>query len=81
MLEYRIQHGNYWMKTICTVYPYALNDRTKFMNKDSPIGKLFPLLPRYDERFIDTRTQSKLTNHELSSVIDIFFNFLKTISS
>ena len=50
------------------------------MNKDSPIGKHFPKLPRYGERFIDTRTRSKITNHDLLSVIDIFFNFPKQFS-
>ena len=56
---------------------YGLNERTKFMNKDSPIGKHFPKLPRYGERFIDTRTRSKISNHDLLAVIDIFFNFSK----
>ena len=59
---------------------YGLNERTNFMNKDSPIGKHFPKLPRYGERFIDTRTRSKITNHDLLSVIDIFFNFPKQFS-
>ena len=65
MFQYRLQREDYWMKTLRTVYPYGLNKRTKFMNKDSPIGKLFPPLPIYGERFIDTRTQSKITNHDL----------------
>ena len=77
MLEYRFQREDYWMKTFCTVYYYGQNERTKFMNKDSPIGRLSPPLPRYAEHFIDTRTQSKITNHDLSSDIEIFFNFLK----
>ena len=59
---------------------YGLNERTNFMNKDSPIGKHFPKLPRYGERFIDTRTRSKITNHDLLSVFDIFFNFPKQFS-
>ena len=50
------------------------------MNKDSPIGKYFPKLPRYGERFIDTRTRSKISNHDLLAVIDIFFNFSKQFS-
>ena len=47
------------------------------MNKDSPIGSLFPPVPRYDKHFIDTRTWPKVTNYELSSYIEIFFNSLK----
>ena len=65
------------MKTLHIVYPYGLNAKTKFMNKDSATEKLFPPLPRYAERFIDTRTRSKITTHDLSSDIEFFFNFLK----
>ena len=70
MLEHRLQREDYCMKTLRTVYPYGLNERTKFMNEDI---RLFPPLPRYGERFIDTRTQSKITNHDLSPDIEIFF--------
>ena len=72
MLEYRFQCEDYWMKTLRTVYPYGLNERTKFMNKDI---KLFLPLPRYDERYIETRTESNITNHDLSPAIEIFFKF------
>ena len=41
------------------------------------IGKLFPPVPRYGERFIDTRTQSKISDHDLLSEIEISYNFLK----
>ena len=70
MLEHRLQREDYCMKTLRTVYPYGLNERTKFMNEDI---RLFPPLPRYGERFIDTRTQSKITNHDLSPDTEIFF--------
>ena len=33
--------SDYWMKTLRSVYPFALEDRTKFMNKDSTIGRFF----------------------------------------
>ena len=46
MLEYRLQCEDCWIETLLTVYPYGLNERTKFMNKDSPIGKPFPPLPK-----------------------------------
>ena len=77
MLEYRLQPEDYWMKTLRAIYPYGLNKKTKFMNRDSPIGKLFPPPLRYGERFINIRTQSKITNHDLSSDIESFVNFLK----
>ena len=38
MLKYCFQGEDYWIKTLYPVYWYGLNDRTKFMNKDSPIG-------------------------------------------
>ena len=75
MLECRPQREDYWMKTFRTVYPYDLNERTKFINKDSSIGRLSSRLPGYGERFIDTRTLSKITYHNLSSDIEIFFDF------
>ena len=34
-------------------------------------------LPRYDEHFIDIRTWSKISSHELLPDIGIFLNFLK----
>ena len=75
MLDYRFQRVDYWMKTLCTVYYNGLNERTKFMNKDSLIGKLFLLLPRYCEHFIDSRTRYKITNLDLSTDNEISFNF------
>ena len=42
MLKYRLQREDYWMKTLRNVYPFELNERTKFMNEDSLIGRLFP---------------------------------------
>ena len=38
MLEHQLQPEDYRMKTLYTVYPYGLNQRTKFMKKDSLIG-------------------------------------------
>ena len=77
MLEYRLQREDYWIKTLRTVYLYVITERIKFTNENRHTGKLFPPIPRYDECFIDTRTQSKITNHNLSSDIEIFFNFSK----
>ena len=76
MLEYRLQREDSWMKALRTVYYYGLNERTKYMNKESHIGRLFqPLLPRYGDRFIDTKSGSKITNYDLSSDNESFFNF------
>ena len=55
MKMYRLQHEDYWMKTLRTVYPYSLNQKTKFMNEDSRKRILFPrhtvvnalLIPKY----------------------------------
>lgn len=65
------------MKTLCTAFPfpYNLNERTEFMNKGSPTGKNFPLLPRYGKHLIDTRTWSKIRYHDLLVDIEILFNF------
>ena len=38
MLKTRLEREDYWMKTLRTVYPYGLNDRTKLMNKMKPVG-------------------------------------------
>lgn len=35
------------------------------MKKDLPVEKLFPLLRQYGERFIVTRTRSKISNQYL----------------
>ena len=47
MLEYHHQHKDYWMKIIDPVYFCCLNEKTKFMSKESPKGRLFPPLPRH----------------------------------
>ena len=41
------------------------------------IEKLFPPVPRYGQRFINTRAQSKISDHDLLSDIEISYNFLK----
>ena len=59
--------------TLCTVYTYDLNERSKFINKD--IGKFFAYFPKYGERIIDTRTRCKIADHKLSSGIGTLFTF------
>ena len=56
MLEYRLQQEDYRMKTLRTIYPYEVNEKTKVMNKNVPVGKLFPPLSRDRERFLSGRT-------------------------
>ena len=41
MLEYCLQQEDYLIKTLRTVHPYGLNEKTKFMNKYVPVDKLF----------------------------------------
>ena len=50
MLEHQLQREDYCMKTLRTVYPYVLNERTKFMNKDI---RLFPPLQDFSHHFQD----------------------------
>ena len=66
------------MKTLRTVYPYGLNEKTKFMNKDGPVGKLFPPLPRYGERFLEKRSRASITNRTISSDIEVFLKYVNT---
>ena len=60
MFEYRLQREDYWIKTLRSASSYGSNKK----NKDLPVGKLFPPLPRYRESFIKTRTRPKLSNHD-----------------
>ena len=63
ILKYQLQHEDYLMKTLRTVYPYGLNGRTKFMNKDNPRGKIFsPTSKKW--------WQSKITTYNLPSKIE-----------
>ena len=83
MLEFRLQREDYWMKTLRTVYPYGLNERTKFMNKDSPIGKLFPSLPRHGAKFVTQRSRTSTISRiaDLDTLINSIYSFDKEIRS
>ena len=83
MLEYRLQREDYWMKTLRTVYPYGLNERTKFMNKGTPTGKLFTSLPRHGAKFVDQRTRTSRNSRipDLEALVTNFFSFEKEIRS
>ena len=55
MRDIRLKREVYWMKKLRTVYPYGLNEKTKFMNTKIASGKLFPPLARYSDRYPNGR--------------------------
>ena len=80
MSAFRKDREDFWMKTLRTIYPYGLCDkyrREKKVPDDAPIGKLFPPLPRYGERFpgLDTRTRNGSRNRDEHTN---FFNLFET---
>ena len=80
MSAFRKDREDFWMKTLRTIYPYGLCDkyrREKKVPDDAPIGKLFPPLPRYGERFpsLDTRTRNGSRNRDEHTN---FFNIFET---
>lgn len=80
MTAYRKSREDFWMKRIRTIYPYGLCDKYKRNPKvpeDSPIGKLFPPLPRYGERLsgLETRTRNGSRNVDEHTN---FFNIFET---
>jgi len=56
------------MKALRTLYPYGLNEGTKEMGKDIPIGKLFPSLPRYGPRRAQTEQRRVNRFPEISDI-------------
>ena len=59
MYKLRLEREDHWMKTLRTVYPYGLNDKTKEMSSELPVGKLFKMIPRYGIRNkLEVRTRS-----------------------
>jgi len=80
MREYRLEREDHWMKKLRTVYPYGLNERTKFMSQDVPVGKLFPALPRYGERFLVQRSRPNHNQHNNPfSELGIFIEHVHSI--
>ena len=45
-----LQKDDYWMKKLCNMYPYGLNERAKNSNLEQPTDKLIPPLPRFCNR-------------------------------
>ena len=79
MLKRRLQREDHWIKTLRTVYPYGLNERTKSMNSNVPTGQLFPPLPRHGTKFINKRSRSTMNSNisDLDSWIQNTFSFEK----
>ena len=77
LTKYRLQREDYWIKTLRTVYPYGLNDRTKEMCKEKPTGCLFPPLSRYGPRRIQPEQRRVKPPKELPNLI----NFREYIDS
>jgi len=61
------------------VYLYGLNERTKSMNTDVPIGQLFPSLPRHGLKYVDHRTRTHRNSTASHSNLDTFMYHLETI--
>ena len=63
ILEYSLQHQGYWIKTLQIVYPFGLNQQTKFTSTN-----LISSLPKYGEirvaarkRFVQNENNLHLT--------------------
>ena len=80
MRKYRLEREDHWIKTLRTVYPYGLNERTKSMNADIPIGQLFPSLPRHGSKYVDHRTRNHRNSTTSHSDLDALMNHLETIN-
>ena len=79
MRDYRLEREDYWIKKLRTVYPYGLNERTKFMNQDVPIGKQFPALPRYGDKYLEQRSRPSHTVINPLSELDKFVEHVNSI--
>ena len=79
MRDYRLEREDYWMKTLRTVYPYGLNERTKGMNSEIPVGKLFYPLPRHGEKYINERSRAGLNVIDLNFNLDTFMDMLSEL--
>lgn len=78
MRQLRLQREDYWMKTLRTIYPYGLNEKTKQMNRDMPIAKLFPPIPRYGKKYLESR--SRLNRNVVNQLTDLD-RFMEHITS
>ena len=58
----RLQREYYWMKKLCTIYPYRFNERAKHSNLEQPTDKLFLRLPRYRHENRNENLEKRLVN-------------------
>ena len=76
--EHRLKREDHWIKTLRTVYLYGLNEKTKDMNQAVPVGKLFPPLPRYGEKYLNQRSRNKINQNDTYANLDDFIQFITT---
>ena len=80
MRERRLKREDYWMKSLRTIYPYGLNEKSKYMNQNIPVGRLFPSLPRYGEKYLHQRSRIHRHNQNDSfASLDSFMEHISTI--
>ena len=74
MRAQRLEKEDYWMKALRTVYPYGLNEHTKFMNEDVPVGRLFYPLPRHGTCYTNERTRIRRSDTPSHSDLNLFMS-------
>ena len=79
MRTYRKKREDMWMKQLRTVYPYGLNLKTEDLKDDKPVGKIFPPLPRYSDRYVNgARIRGERSNLRISD-IDEFIEHINRV--
>ena len=58
MMRDRRQREQEWIKKLCTAYPYGLNTDVDGSKDVLSVRQLFPMLPRYGTRYIESRTRN-----------------------
>ena len=75
MLAKRLDREDYWANLLRTYYPYGLNERKRKNEKIITIGKIYPPIPRYGERFCRYRKNRNCKTSRTTKVEFIeFFN-------
>ena len=73
----RLKREDCWIKTLRTIYPYGLNERTRDNNNNIQIGSLFPPLPRTGER--RNRSRHNRNNRKQACSLEYFFQQLNDL--
>ena len=82
--EKRITREDHWMKELRTIYPYGLNERARCHDQETPIGKLFPAIPRSVVRTFRSRENRNdhIEHHDhLSFLQDLKIHFTGDLSN